>query len=131
MKTQEGSMEFGGGEASLPSVIDDLMAGGTLLPEQMATAGAPWSPELKLAAAVLASALQEVRDHCGQRAYLHRVAETLQWIGSNDTVWPFAFLRLCALFGLDPDWVRAAVERWISQPRTDRVPRRIAFRSAA
>ncbi len=46
------------------SVIDSLMAGGELLPAQLPVAS-HWSPEKRLAAAVLASALVEIRDHHG------------------------------------------------------------------
>ena len=112
------------------AVIDHLMAGGELLPAQLPSA-TNWSPEKRLAAAVLASALVEVRDHHGNRPHRRRVAEALEWVRSDDTVWPFSFLRLCALFELDSDWVRAAVQRWIGTPREERKPVNFLYRQAA
>ena len=55
------------GAADVPglAVIDHLMAGGEMVPAQLPSA-TNWSAEKKLAAAVLASALVEVRDHHGK-----------------------------------------------------------------
>jgi hypothetical protein len=119
------------GLVDLPAVVEGLMAAGALLPEQMPAASVHWSPETRLAAAVLTSALTEIRSYYGRRAYARQVAETLAWVHSDDTVWPFAFLRLCALFGLDPDWVRATVSAWTRQPQHARAPKRITFSHAA
>jgi hypothetical protein len=124
-------ISFGTIRADVPSVIAGLMAAGALLPEQMPAASAPWSPEKKLAAAVLASALTDIRVYHGRRSRQRQVAEALEWVQSDDTAWPFSFLRLCALFGLDSDWVRAAVNGWTRMPPHEREPRRITFRHAA
>src|SRR4051812_44383055 len=80
------------------AVIDDLMAGGELLPAQLPKA-TQWTPEKKLAAAVLASALVEVRDHYGSPTHRRLVAEALEWIALDDADWPFSCVRLCELFG--------------------------------
>src|SRR5512147_2685539 len=72
------------------AVIDDLMAGGELLPAQLPSP-ASWSPEKRLAAAVLASALIEIRDHLGKRTHRQRVVEALEWVGSDDATWPMSF----------------------------------------
>lgn len=112
------------------AVIDDLMAGGEMLPAQLPSA-TNWSPEKKLTAAVLASALVEIRDHYGSRAHRHRVAEALEWVQADDSAWPFSFLRLCALFELEVDWVRAAVQRWMGTPREERKAVNFLYRQAA
>ncbi len=110
-------------------VIQHLMAGAELLPSQTPSASPGWSPEKKLAAAVLASALMEIRDHRASARHRNQIAQTLCWIRSADTEWPFSFLRLCDLFSLDPEWVRGIVRRWL---RTPPAARRISvYRRAA
>jgi len=95
-------------------VIQHLMAGAELLPSQTPSVSLDWSPEKRLAAAVLASALMEIRDALPK--HRRQVAQTLGWIRSADVDWPFSFLRLCDLFSLDPEWVRGVVRRWLRTP---------------
>lgn len=92
-------------------VLDHLLASGEILPSQLPSAS-DWSPEKKLAAAVLGGALLEVRDHHDDLSYRRRVAQDLDWIFTDDHHWPFSFVRLCELFGLEPQYVRAIVRRW-------------------
>lgn len=112
------------------AVIDDLMAGGELLPAQL-PAASHWTPEKKLAAAVLASALVEIRDHHGVPSHRRRVAEALEWVQSDEAEWPYTFVRLCALFDLEPEWVRGVVARWVATPRDARKPISFLYRQAA
>lgn len=91
--------------------IEHMLASGEMLPAQLA-APSSWSPEKRLAGAVLASALVGVRDHAGDERYAEELHKDLAWIHSDDTAAPFCFLRLCDLFDLDPAWVRARVECW-------------------
>jgi hypothetical protein len=112
------------------SVIGHLLAGGEMVPAQMPSAS-NWTSEKKLAAAVLAQALVEVRDRHDEPTYRQRVAEDLAWIFSDDTEWPYAFIPLCHLFGLEPEYVRGVVRAWLSVP-TSGVPRQCsAHRHAA
>jgi hypothetical protein len=97
------------------AVLDNLMAAGQMLATQQASAS-DWSPEKRLAAAVLASALVEIRDHHADRSYGRRIEQDLEWIGSEEAEWPFSFVRLCQVFDLDPAWVREAVARWMARP---------------
>ena len=112
------------------SVIDDLMAGGELLPAQL-PAATHWTPEKKLAAAVLASALVEIRDHHGSPAHRRRVAEALEWIALDDGSWAFSFVRLCELFSLEVEWVRGVVARWVQVRPEDRKGISFLYRQAA
>ena len=112
------------------SVIDNLMSGGELLPAQLPSA-THWTPEKKLAAAVRASALVEIRDHHGNPAHRRRVAEALEWVALDDSEWPYSFLRLCGLFDLEPQWVRAVVERWVQVPAHERKSISFLYRQAA
>jgi hypothetical protein len=93
------------------ALLEQLMAGEILLPTQAASPSA-WSPEKRLAGAVLRDALLEVRDTDDDPRSRVRVAEDLAWIQDDHSDWPFSFLRLCAVFGLDPAWVRQTVEAW-------------------
>jgi hypothetical protein len=105
-------------------VLEHLLSGGEVLPEQL-PGSSLWSPEKRLAAAVLASALVSIRDHDDHRTRGARgseMATDLAWIRSNDVQAPFCFLRLCDVFDLDPDWVRENVERWRRTERSARVP---------
>lgn len=92
--------------------LEHLMAAGELLVSQLPSP-TMMTPELRLAGAVLAAALVEVRDHARDRAYQRRIREDLEWIASEDQQWPFSFVRLCQLFRLDPQWVRAVVKGWV------------------
>ena len=112
------------------AVIDHLMAGGELLPSQLPSASC-WTAEKRLAAAVLASALVEIRDHHGSRGHRRSVAEALEWVESDDGTWPFSFLRLCGLFALEVEWVRLVVRQWIGTPRAARKPVSFLYRHAA
>lgn len=91
--------------------LEELMAGEILLPTQGNSPSA-WSPEKRLAGAVLRDALLEVRQNANDSRARARVAEDLAWIHDDDASWPFSFLRLCAVFGLDPAWVRQTVAAW-------------------
>lgn len=112
------------------AVIDHLMASGELLPAQM-PAASTWSPAKKLAAAVFASAMVEIRDHTGSSSHRRRIAEALEWVESDDETWPYSFLRLCALFDLEPAWVRAVVREWLACPAHERKPILFLYRQAA
>ncbi len=95
------------------AVISHLLAGGEIVAAQLPTPS-QWSAEKKLAAAVLAGALVEVRDRHDQPHYDRRIQEDLKWIYSDDATWPFSFVRLCQLFGLEPEYVRVVVQRWMA-----------------
>lgn len=107
------------GTTDAPTVAH-LLAGGEMLRSQMPTARF-WSPEKRLAAAVLTAALMTIRNHYGDPGHAEAVAEDLAWVASGDQH-PFSFLFLCGLFDLDPAWVRETVERWKAKPREERAP---------
>jgi hypothetical protein len=90
------------------------MAGGGMMPAQLPT-GCFWSAEKRLAGAVLADALIEVRDHHADPKYRRLIAEDLVWIRSNDARNPYSFIRLCQLLNIEPVWVRETVYRWMSE----------------
>jgi hypothetical protein len=108
-------------------VIEHWLAGGEILPGQMALPSV-WTPEKRLAAAVLRDALLSVRNAGTGKGRHHTVSEDVRWIFSDDTAWPYAFVPLCHLFGIEVAWVRRVVRGWQRQPSERYAPR---FRHAA
>jgi hypothetical protein len=70
--------------------------------------------EVALMAAVLDAAisdfhLQFIRS--GRRA--QRLAqEAEEWMLSDETEWPFSFVNICTVLGLDPAYLRRGLRRW-------------------
>jgi hypothetical protein len=95
-------------------VLEQLCAGAELLPSQL-PANSSWTPEKKLAAAVLSSGL---------------LARDREWMESEDAEWPYSFRRLCELFALEPSWVRRVVLGTDTAGPED-IPVRTRFRHAA
>lgn len=112
------------------AILEHLMAGGEVVPCQMGVRS-DWSAEKRLAGAVLSSALVEIRDHCGDRGFRRRVQQDLEWVASDDTEWPYSFVRLCQLFDLDPEWVRGIVRRWQRVPSKQGLRTYMPYRNAA
>jgi hypothetical protein len=112
------------------SILEHLMARGEIVPAQL-PAPSNWTPEKRLAAAVFASALVEIRDHAGERRYRRRIADDMEWVTSEDSEWPFSFLRLCDLFHLEADWVRSVVRYWREEPNAYSRRTFSTFRQAA
>jgi hypothetical protein len=104
-------------ESSAPDValLAHWFASGAILPSQLPSPSG-WGPEKKLAAAVLGGALIEIRDHCHDANHRRKVADDLQWVHSDDTAWPYSFVRLCELFALEPAYVRRVVRGWKDAP---------------
>lgn len=112
------------------AMLDHLMACGEMVAAQTPSP-TNWTPEKRLAAAILASALTGVRDHAGERKYRRKLAEDLDWIRSDESEWPFSFLRLCDIFGLDAGWVRGVVQSWVADPGVHSRRTFSTFRQAA
>ena len=110
------------------AAVEGLLAAGEILPAQLSSV-CIWSPEKSLAAAVLATALTEIRDHQGNPKRWPRIAEELAWVRSDANDHLCSFLRICELLNLDPDWVRETVERWCEAGRRGRAP--FVWRGAA
>lgn len=58
--------------------------------------------------------------------YLAREAE--EWFFSDNTHWPFAFVTICAVLGLDPEYIRLGLKRrclhYRAEPQTKNCARR-------
>jgi len=92
--------------------------------------------EAALMRAVLEDAL-----HCVAKQFSHRgrrsqrlAREAEAWFFAEDEHWPFAFVNICAVLGLDPAYVRRGLTRWCLQRRTaphTGSPRAAPLRTAA
>ena len=86
----------------------------TILPEQFFRPSAALAPEKRLMLAVLENALLPVLRNPGRRhgRLLERrplTAEVRSWIASDAGDWPFAFVNICHVLGLDEQALRTAV----------------------
>lgn len=85
-------------------------------------------PEVGLIYAVLQDALHCFRGLSSKnpRDARRLAREAEEWFFSNDVDWPFSFLNLCAMLGLDPSYIRAGLRRWrqCSPQERRRKPRR-------
>jgi hypothetical protein len=107
----------------LPLLLYDLAAASqalspaVVLPEQFATPVKPWraSGEAELMRAVLEDALhcfQQSRTATAKRRTQRLAREAESWFFSDDTRWPFSFVNICAVLGLDPEYIRLGLKRW-------------------
>lgn len=120
---------FGGPDAG---AIEHMLASGEITPAQLPT-NSTWSREKKLAAASFTSALINIRDNAAatQGRRYREMQQDVEWVMSDDTEWPYSFLRLCELFAMEPTWVRERVQAWLAEPRARTGQRFSAHRHAA
>src|SRR6185369_6772699 len=95
----------------------------TVLPEQFhntATSIYQGRPEAALMHAVLEDAVNCVR--YGLRSTDRRkqrlAQEAEEWLFSDEAEWPFSFLNICTVLGLEPQYIRRGVQRWHQQRPT-------------
>lgn len=70
------------------------------------------SPERRLLVAVLSEVVQDLARGPGMLpATCEHYRRTREWVQSDDKTWSFAFVPLCSLLGLDPEWWRAGLLR--------------------
>lgn len=89
----------------------------TVLPSQFFTAvhiDASLQPEKRLMLAVLEEAVGTYQKYTlasGRRA--RRLASDVEeWFDSDDTTWPFSFVRICQALALESEYVRVGLRRW-------------------
>jgi hypothetical protein len=108
----------------LPLFLYDLKAATQLLPpaavlpEQFHHSGSGLSSgrgEVALMRAVLEDAIS-----CFQRTpgpgTERLVKDAERWLFSDDLSWPFSFVNICAVLGLDAEYVRLGLKRWRQNP---------------
>jgi len=106
-----------------------------VLPEQFyKTAPSLYSgrPEAALMYAVLEDAVNCVRYGLGatNRRKQRLAQEAKEWLLSDDSEWPFSFLKICMVLGLEPQYIRRGLQRWHQQrPTWTRKSKRRVVRS--
>src|SRR4051812_37117519 len=93
----------------------------TILPAQFyrpVASPAHGRPEAALMRAVLEDAVQCVCEgwHTADRSKQRLAREALGWLLSEDEGWPFAFVNICTVLGLDPEYLRRGLRRWQWHP---------------
>lgn len=110
-------------------------SGSNVLPEQF------FNPQTSLfsgrpVAALLRAVLEDALT-CFQSQFMttgrrvqREAQEAERWFLSEDSHWPFSFVSICAVLGLEPDAIRQRLKRWRhSHPATpQRKLRRVAVR---
>jgi hypothetical protein len=85
-----------------------------VLPEQFHDARLKADPargEVALMRAVLDDAIACFQK-CGGPAMLRHAREAELWFFVNDYAWPFSFVNICAVLGLDAGYLRLGLQRW-------------------
>ena len=101
-------------------VLTQFLSVGVVLPEQFQDTPVGQyrqGPEARLMQAVLEDALwcfqQQFLPGCGNGRRLAREAEC--WFFSNVSDWPFSFVRICDVLGLEPEYLRRGLHQWCQQ----------------
>jgi hypothetical protein len=70
--------------------------------------------EVALMRAVLAGAIVCLQQQTDESSYRARrlAAEAEQWFMADDTRWPFSFVNICSVLGLDAEYLRRGLRRW-------------------
>lgn len=102
---------FDHAEASSNMLIPDLV-----LAEQFYNLShCPHKPrgEIALLYAVLSDAVRCFRQQTGARGRRaqHLMREADEWFFANDYRWPFSFVNICAVLGLDPAYIRLGLKQ--------------------
>jgi hypothetical protein len=74
----------------------------------------PLEPEKALLLAVLDDAVRCFQDNLLSQNKKKQLLfdEARDWLFSDDSSWVFSFVSICALLGLDPDYIRRGLRRW-------------------
>src|SRR5262247_2366453 len=79
--------------------------------------------ELALMRAVLEDAV-----HCFQKTQgteATRLAKDAErWFFTDDQQWPFSFINICAVLGLDAEYIPLGLQRWRQSPPVDPLKKR-------
>jgi hypothetical protein len=99
------------------SADNQLFQPDTILPSQFFAAmrkKVPQEAEYRLMVAVLEDAIDCFQKHCNARdAKARQLFEDAErWVASDDRNWPFSFINICDLLGLNPSYVREGLNLW-------------------
>lgn len=111
-----GSVFSSQAESSSP---DLLATSAAVLPEQFYHLPTRTCGEVALMRAVLEEAVdcfQKQFVKSGRRAQrLAREAE--EWLFSDEVSWPFSFVNICAVLGIEPSYIRLKLKHWSENAR--------------
>ena len=99
-----------------------------VLPEQFHSSPRPHSHirgEVALMQAVLEDAIECFQKQFGTPSFRdYRIAqEAEQWFFTDDYQWPFSFVNICSVLGIDPDYIRRGLNKQKAE-RPVEIPRR-------
>ena len=107
----------------LPTLLSDsgaasqLLLTGAVLPEQFYTR--PTGYEAQRGEAALMRAVLEDAIHCFQKQFVRKgrrvgrlAREAEEWFATDDPRWPFSFVNICDVLGLEPEYLRLGLKRW-------------------
>src|SRR5262245_33601626 len=94
----------------------DVISSGCVMPGQIPAGqrlDGDVSGERALMLAILEDAARCIANGRGRRRYALRVlaADAAAWVGDDDRTWPFSFVNICEVLGVDADAVRARLLR--------------------
>ena len=74
----------------------------------------PQEAEYQLIVAVLQDAIECFQKHLFDQDDKGRelFEDAQMWIASDDRRWPFSFQNICAILGINPDYLRRGLEKW-------------------
>jgi hypothetical protein len=92
-----------------------------VLPEQFhspAVSALSGRGEVALMRAVLEDAIDCFQKQSGRtdRRSQRLLREAEEWLFSDDLRWPFSFLNICNVLGIDPEYVRRGLKHWRQRP---------------
>ena len=103
-----------------------LLSPAAILPEQFyrpISCATHERGEIALMRAVLTDAVSCFQHSQGPNT-AHLAKEAERWIFRNDQKWPFSFVNICSVLGLDPEYIRLGLRRWRKSPVTHLARRR-------
>ena len=96
----------------------DIIVTGAVMPEQFFEQ-VHSTPEKGLMLAILEDAIEcfhkgliLVESKSLQRQRLRRGKEAEEWLFSDDCQWPFSFINICGMLGLEADYLRRGLQKW-------------------
>ena len=112
---------------SLPLFLYDLSAATQLLPPAAVLPeqfhGSSGHTDSSQGTLALMRAVLEDAVHCFQKSQgveTSRLAKDAeQWLFADDQHWPFSFINICAVLGLDAEYIRLGLQRWRQTPPVD------------
>jgi len=109
---------------ALPLFLYDLTAASRLLPPAAVLPeqfhGSPVSRNATRGEVALMRAILEDAIDCFQkvgRTYDQRLTRDAErWLFADDHHWPFSFVNICAVLGLNAGYIRLGLQRWRQSP---------------